>query len=370
MACCLALEGAVADELFEFSPPVSIMVVTDASTPTLLDELRALAAAVDSADWTLRARQRCALADASLPASATAADVESAYGALAQDAAAGRFLTASSLVASRAARQFALHDAPGRAENLWRQSVVTSSEAGLYGDSRAALRSMTLLPSETGVFAFPQLKELVAAMPNRHQLVGGAHDPMLSALEAAHNGKLPDALADARRALLRAAVGGHLYEELWAWSILGDVLVAAERPLPAVQCFVLAGNAKKATAVAAPLPEEAEVRRRVGVGLRRSRAAALGALSTQSRLVPDADVPVRVNELLSASSGIWESPWIGANPQVSALKAIAEFGVRIPAGAVDPILDLARPALEARTKVSDTVANLVVQTFWAVPSRR
>jgi len=89
-----------------------------------------------------------------------------------------------------------------------------------------------------------------------------------------------------------------------------------------------------------------------------------------SSLVPDADVPARVNELLSASSGIWELPWIGANPQVSALKAIAEFGVRIPAGAVDPILDLARPALEARTKVSDTVANLVVQTFWAVPSRR
>jgi len=370
MACCLALEGAVADELFGFSPPVSIMVVTDASTPTLLDELRALAATFDSADRTLRARQRCALADASLPASATSADVESAYGALAQDAAAGRFLTAGSLVASRAARQFALHDAPDRAENLWRQSVVTSSEAGLYGDSRAALRSMTLLPSETGVFAFPKLKELVAAMPNRHQLVGGAHDPMLSALEAAHNGKLPDALADARRALLRAGVGGHLYEELWAWSILGDVLVAAEQPLPAVQCFVLAGNAKKATAVAAPLPEEAEVRRRVGVGLRRSRAAALGALGTQSRLVPDADVPARVNELLSASSGIWDSPWIGANPQVSALKAIAEFGVRIPAEAVDPILDLARPALEARTKVSEAVANLVVQTFWAVPSRR
>jgi hypothetical protein len=367
-ACCLALEGAVADGLFDFSPPVSIMGDTDASTLALLNELRDLTASAESADRTLRARQRCALADATLPAAATAVDVDAAYSDLAKEAAAGRFLTADSLVASRAARQFALHADTNRADNLWRQSVRMSCETGRYGDSRAALRSMTLLSQEAGIFTFPQIKELVAAMPNRRQLLGGPYDPILSTLEAAHNGRLPDAFADARRALLRAAVGGHLIDELWAWSMFGDVLVAADQPVPAVHCFVQAGAAEKATATAAPLPVEVGIQRRIFVGLRRSRVAALGVLGAQVRLVSDGDVHTCVSELLVVASNIWGSAMWG--PEVAALKTIAAFGVRIPAEAVDPILDLARPALEANTQVSDTVANLVVQTFWSVPSRR
>ena len=73
-----------------------------------------------------------------------------------------------------------------------------------------------------------------------------------------------------------------------------------------------------------------------------------------------------VERLLEAAQGLWTEPGLPLPPQMQAVRAIAAFGVRIPAKAVDRILEIARPGTAGNL---EDIANLLAQTFNAVPAR-
>ncbi|MDT7597660.1 MAG: hypothetical protein QOJ06_3206, partial [Pseudonocardiales bacterium] len=370
LLCCLVMEQALVDGLYDFVPARSTVVDVDADTAGLLAELRDLAATSDSSNVVVRARLRCAVADAALSVDANPCDVDVAYSTLIGDALAGRVQHARGLVTSRAAYAFAIRGDVDRADNLWRQSILASSEDGFYGDVRAAMRASRLLTADSGELMLPGLDVVTSALPNRRRLLAGAHDPALAALEAAHNDKLPDALGDTRRYLWEGRLAGHLQEELLALALFGDVLAAGGHPAAAVESYVAAGKAKKAAELAAVLPEPVNVRVWTSSAVRRRRAAAIQVIGAQAANVHDHDVVELVEMLLQAADGLWGVPSWDPFPQLDALKAIASFGVRIPETAVDGILAAAGPALTANTGATDTLADLLVQTYWAVETRR
>jgi hypothetical protein len=121
LLCCLVLEQAVVDGLFDFDPPHSVVVEGDDDLPRLLGELRQVAGDVSSADVIVRARLACALADASLTAACSPQQVQKTYGGLLQDAGAGRYRHARGLVAARGAHAFAVRGDLDRAEALLQQ---------------------------------------------------------------------------------------------------------------------------------------------------------------------------------------------------------------------------------------------------------
>jgi hypothetical protein len=149
--------------------------------------------------------------------------VDAAYRALLDDALAGRLLHTRGLVASRAAYAFAIHGAPQRAINLWRHSVIASSEEHYYGDVRGALRASNFIATELGLVE-TGLEAQVSALPDRKRIVTSASDPALAALDSAHEGKLPDAFGDARRYIRQERLSGHLLDEMLAYTLFGDVL--------------------------------------------------------------------------------------------------------------------------------------------------
>lgn len=370
LLCCLAIEQAVVDGLYDFVPARSTVVDIDTHTADLLAELGKLAAASDSSDVVVRARLRCAVADAALTADADSCDVDVAYRKLLDDALAGRLLHARGLVTSRAAYAFAIRGDVDRADNLWRQSILASSEDGFYGDARGAMRASRLLTTDNGRFERTGLDVVTSALPNRRRLLAGAQDPALAALEAAHNDNLPDAFGDTRRDLWEGRLAGHLREELFALSLFGDVLAAGRHPAEAVESYVAAGHAKKAVELAMTLPDPVDVRVWTSSVLRRRRGAAIQVIGAQATTVHDDDVAEVVEMLLQLADGLWDAPLAHPRPELDALNAVASFGVRIPETAVDGILAVAGPALTANTSASDTIANLLIWTYWVVEARR
>lgn len=370
--CCLVIEQALVDGLYDFEEPTSLVAETDDSTADLLRELRGLALAAAPADPLLRVRLRCAAADATLRLSAPATEVETAYAQLIDDAAAGRFVRGRGLVLSRAAYAFGVRGETARADSLWRQSVLMNSEDGYYGDARAALRAAQRLVSDSGVL--PRDDGLVAvfrAMPNRRRVLGRANDPSLSALWAAHADRLIEAFGDARRYIWESRMSGHLQEEFLALGLFGDVLASAGRPQAAVHLYVAAGDAKRAVTAARALPQPvSDPWRWTGSQLRRRRAAALRVIGSQAATVPDEEVDQAVSRLLGLAQGLWEARAWNPCPELDALKAVASFGVRIPESAVDGLLALATPALAEPTHANDEIGRVLVQAYWANEPRR
>lgn len=367
--CCFVTEQAIVDGLFDFDPPWSLVADVSDRTPGLLAQLSKMCASATSADPMLRARLACARADTSLSSNASEADVESAYGQLAAAALAGRYLHFTGFVASRAAYAFAIRGARDRAENLWRQSILANSAEGNYGDVRCSLRSLHVLDSESSIVRFGT-ENLLAALPNRQRLLAGAHDPALGALESAHNDRLPDAFGDARRYWWESRLAGHLLDELMAANLFGDVLSAAEHPEGAIESWIIGGQGKKAAEAAARLATPVNVDRWLDSRLRERQAAAVQQVGAQVAGIEDDDVQRVVDALLVVARNLWDSPWMTPSPESEAVKSIASFGVRIPAACVDRLIELAEPALANSTRASDVIANLLVQAFWAVPSRR
>lgn len=372
LLAALTLEQALVDGLFDFDPPRSSFVDPDGTAPQALAGIVASArsASEHTPDPTLRARIDCAVADAGLRASSAAAAVEAAYGPLVGRASAGRYGDAHGLVASRAARAFAQHADPGRAEDLGRQAIMASSEAGLYGDARGALRAMTLLDGETGTFQWRSLAEAVQAMPNRRQLLVGAQDQMQYALAQAHAQKLPDALGHVRHALLSAFVSGHLLEEVVALDLLGDVVDAGGHGPEAVEFWVAAGKGKKAAARACGLGGPAHVEQWLRLPWRRRADAAAQAVGAQADVVPDGDVAGAAAALLDVCESLWTSPLTSPHPELSALKAVGAFEGRLSDDLVARLLTVCEPALTGPTRVGDDITTVLARIHAHQPDQR
>ncbi|MER5347143.1 hypothetical protein ABT030_44070 [Streptomyces mirabilis] len=368
LLCCLVLEQALVDGLCD-SPASSLVVEPEDAPPALLGELRELADGAETRDVFIRARLACAVADASLRLDSVPEDVQSVYGPLVSAAGAGRYQQARGLITSRAARAFALRGAPDRAEELWNQSVLACSEDGWFGDARFALRAARQLATDQGRLVLG-LDAITRALPNRKQLLAGTFNPALTAYEVAHHEKLPDAFGDTRRYLWESRLQGAWQEELMAMELFGDVLAAAGHLAEAVQTYVWAGAAEKAADLAGSLTETVDVQAWLASPVRRCRATAFQVLGEQAPFIADADVAGIVRMLLRASDGVWQSPAIRPHPELDALKTVRAFAIRIPESAVSDILQIARPALASSTRISDDIADLLIQTYWAVESRR
>lgn len=367
---CLVLEQALVDGMYDWFPAQPLLVDADPDTEAQLGELRDLAANAHIPDVVLRARLRCAVADASLTLDAAPEVVDAAYRPVLDDALAGRLWHGRGLVAARAARAFAMAGESQRADNLQRQSILGSSEDGYYGDTRGAIRASQYMTSDSGVIRFFGPNGDLSYLPNRRRLLASAFDPALNALDEVHDGELPRAFGDARRYLWESRLSGHLSEEADALTLFGDVLAAAGYPVDAVAFYIHAGADAKAVELAFTLDAPVDVSRWTSSRMRRRRAAAVQVVGAQAEVVPDIDIPGTVEMLLDIATGMWQVPWNTPRPERDALDAVARFGTRIPLACVDHILVLAEPTRQAATRQGDTVANLLVQTYWAVPSRR
>ncbi len=366
---CLTLEQAIVDGIYDFDPPFSTMAKLDNEGQDLAGELRTLADSCETTNAIYRARLKCAVADSVLLANATSGDVGIAYDELIEDALAGRFYQARGLIASRAANAFAKSGDLERSENLWRQSVLGSSENQYYGDSRNALHALRLFAWETGNINIA-IDVAATALPTRRRIISGSFDPAASAFAYAHRGSVPAALGDARRYLFESRISGHLQDEFLAEELLGDIFAAGGHFPAAIWTYVKAGEADKAVKLATELREEVDVMAWAKSPLRRRRAAAVQVIGSQADLVVDSEVEGRVRVLLDNIAGLWATTIMSPRPEADAVKALSKFGVRIPPSAVDEILEIAGPALEQLTGISDDVANLLVQTYWSAENRR
>lgn len=366
--CCLALEQALVDGLYETDPPLSIFAEVDGATPAQLDQLRRTAARLHSTDPVIRARLRCAVADASLRFDSSDQEVDVAYRDLGEDAASGRMQQAGGLVAARAAYAYATHGNPGRAENYWRLAVIQSSERGFYGDVRYAMRSARLARIQHVNEMPSDINTVLEALPNKHVILESRYDLSAATHELIQNNDVIQALGSARRRLWQTRASGHFQDEQLAWQQLGHVLKSV-RPAAAVECFVRAGAHKLAAELAAGLPEQCDTWRLSTSPVRRIQAAAVSVAAAQLALIPDADLEALTLDLVAIADPHRISSF-SANPEGLALDAIASLGVRIPMAAVDAILELVRATLESAPTRRTGAANLLVQTYWADKARR
>ncbi|GAA2497298.1 hypothetical protein [Streptomyces longisporus] len=355
--------------MYDWIPARPVLSPLDADTDGLLARLRSLAASADHRDPVIRARLRCAYADAAVPLEGTREELERSWQQLVRAAAAGRFRGARALVASRAAYAFAARGDGEQAENLWRQAVLASSEEQLYGDARGAMRSLQYLAIDQGrPLGGPN--GATGGLPDRKRLLAAALDPALSALEAAHHGRLPDALGDVRRYLWEARLSGDRREEASAQALLGDVLSTGGHHLAATHYYLEAGAGDKAAAAVRALPRPFDVTNWLNSPVRHRQAASIAVMKAQAAALPDTVVPESVRQLLEHAATVWAAPHADPAPERQALNAVAAFGRRIPESAVDTILALARPATATPAPaswvvVAPVVANLLIQAYWA-----
>ncbi|MCX4545957.1 hypothetical protein [Streptomyces sp. NBC_01565] len=362
LLCCLVLEHAVVDGLYDADPHRSLVVEQENAPSSHLVALRELCREADSRDPVIRARLKVALADSTLRLTSSPQEVEASYGLLLSEAGAGRYRHARGLITSRAAHAFAMHGDAARADALWNQSVLATSEDGLFGDARLALRSLRLLAIDRGSFVFG-LEAITRALPNRRRLLAGAFDPSLSAYAAAHRGKLPDAFADTRRHLWESRIQGALQEEILAMELFGDVLAAGNYAAEAIQAYAHAGSAKKAAELARTMSSIVDVTTWLGSPVRRRVATAVQVIGAQEALFTDADAAEIITLLLQAAEGLWRAPAAFPNPAADALKALAHFTNRLSSEDITSFLTLVARALREPTRYNGEIAELLINAL-------
>jgi hypothetical protein len=369
--CLMVLENAIVDGLFDFDPPRSVtMPSSEGDLADNLKELAELANRAAPSDALLRARLDCARADSSLRLNDAAGDVADAYGELMSRASTAGYLSAGALAMSRCAYAYAIRGDLQKAREGWQQSILFSSgEVGLYGDARASMRSIVDIVFSHGYLP-NEISNISAALPNRRRAIGTSGNPQLDALKAVNRGSLPDGLSEARRYLWESRISGAFQAEREALELIADIYRVADRPDNALDTYIAAGEGKKAAELAATLAatdhsywfETREPKR---------RAAAFRAIGAQADRFPDAQVPAVVDRLLKAAKDIWrESPVVGPRPALTALKALTRFGKRLPAPILDDVLALAEPALDRHVRRAEVIAELLLELYGAVSSRR
>src|SRR6266571_3708717 len=388
---CIVLEQALVDGLYSSDPPRQIVGGSDHDTDGSGEKdsngqwvdaaalTRALLLIGEDAsnepDRTWRARLQCAIADARLElarAKGSPLPVDDAYGELQDEASAGRFPPgAGALVHARAARMHALANNARYAIDACRRSIIAASAAGLYGDVRNAFQDVAQAAfGEGNLSQMPDLALIARSLPNRDRLLAAAHDPALTALEAARRGKLPDAFEDARRYLWETRLSGQLLRERWALHLFADVLAGANREAEAVEPLVTAGEGNRAAELARTLSTWVDVTAAVGSAAPWQAAAAAQVIAVQVDLIPDAQVEPLAHLLLERARPVLQATGIGPQPAVEALKALARLGVRLPESVADPLLEIVGPALKQDLRVSDNAVEIVANLYRALPHRR
>jgi hypothetical protein len=93
-------------------------------------------------------------------------------------------------------------------------------------------------------------------------------------------------------------------------------------------------------------------------------------IGAQARLYDAAAAETTAHLLLGLTAGLWTSPRIAPNPSLDAVKALSQFGINLPASALEPVLELVKPRLAAGGVLFPETVDLLIQLYWAVPGHR
>jgi Domain of unknown function (DUF4365) len=283
-------------------------------------------------------------------------------------AAAGRLANADAgLVYCRWGSWLADRGQPDEAIDAFAQAAPLLARADLMGDAAECNLSRQWIQLESGPFPSDQDQDAVARtqLRNRRRLAGEI-DSHVAFLEAMHDGELPRAHEFIRRALWEGVISGHIADERWAHSRMGDLFAKSGEMEAAIASYVLAGSAGEARKLAAGMDTL------VGIDLQRLRGrphrlgSAIAVLGAQADLIPAAMVRQLVPELLLFAHGVRQAP---TSPTVrkEALDALAALSPMFSYQEATACLDLLGPAIPrppATATLSDDAIQTVVPTVW------
>ncbi|GLW56812.1 hypothetical protein [Kitasatospora phosalacinea] len=303
------------------------------------EDLQALSERIaDDQPAEIRVRMQCCLADLAIRAHTPPAR---AYADLASRALSGRIPERlASLVLMRQGRALAMADEGAEAVEAYRRAVLAAMSAGLAADARHALRTIAMLSHQFSYgrdgFAQSAAALLGARTIGSREagLIQGAYDPAIGALEELVDDRPREAVRDARRWLWQERLGGALADEQIARKRLGEAWERADMPQQAVRQFILAGERKKAVAVAAKTDQFLDTGCFLEIGARWVREAAAAVLEAQADLVPDRDVEQIADDLAGI---VVDGPPAGmssSDPVRHATGALAALGHRLPQAAL------------------------------------
>ncbi|QBS44376.1 hypothetical protein DMB37_34130 [Nocardia sp. CS682] len=371
MLTCLLLERVIADGYCDHTPPrLSGLVVADA-TVDLLAGLLEFAPQIDCADQRVRTRLRCARADASMTLLADECAIDAAFGELVDSAKRGRLGSLQGLVLARAAYAYGTRGYAERAESLWEQSAMASCEDRYFGDTWSALRARRWLASGEGRPYQIGLDMYVRALPDRRRVLETVTNSSINALEAVNQSQLGLAYDEIRWWLIESRITGDATAEGRALELQGDIEAAANRYTNAIDSYVRAGRAGKAADTARDAQTCVDISHWLATRTRRIQNAAVEVVAVQASRCEDTQILPVVEQLLTLAEKTWEFSTVHQpRPEFAALRALARFGIRIPESAVDRILAVAAPAEAASTHRDESICRLLLETYYAVDSRR
>ncbi|MEV4513793.1 hypothetical protein AB0K00_33140 [Dactylosporangium sp. NPDC049525] len=370
---CIALEQTLTDGLFTTSPPTSwISTELPDDAEALLDRLllHGQHAGTVTPDRTWRCRIRCAIADATIDRQRqhdTEVDVTALYRAIVTDAGAGRLPQHAAAIAhARCARAYAVAGRAAEAVDEWRRSFMASLQAGHGGDARSALHSLEQTAPTTHDLDFGRVSDINAGIPNSTSFLEGRSDAYYGAIEDLQAGHLQTAIRSVRRSLFEERAGGYIVGVRRSQRLFSDILDKAARPTLAVVAAIVGGDGKVAASRAEAVEEWIDVLSIIRSGPPWAAAAAIRVLAQQHDLIPDDRVGETLDLLIEIATTFWQPNSAGLGPAESALDALVPFAFRADEPHVEPLLELAQPALSAntrKTKQAALIAGRVVVRY-------
>lgn len=286
----------------------------------------------------------------------------------------------SGLVLCRHGRWLALQGRADEATTAYRDAIDQLAEADLLGDTAGALRSVAMVQeryigySDAIVDNF-ELAKLVSNESSRFRRSGNPRTASIESLHRASEGKhgaLPNALRSGRRYLWEARISGFLSAERDAHSLIGDVMGAADKPIPALHNYILAGAYKKATKLArqsSPIDVQPFLNERAPwiVG------TALAVLAAQGDYWHSEVVERIAPKLIELTTGMPQSN-VSPEVHVQAWAALASVSVQLSDPLLDQVLERLEPLIEREEntyrRMDKSLLDILVQVHGFKPSRK
>ncbi|GAB25081.1 hypothetical protein GOPIP_077_00060 [Gordonia polyisoprenivorans NBRC 16320 = JCM 10675] len=292
----------------------------------LLSALQTLPAQLVGVD---RLRLRCAIADFEIMLGARPRD---AYETVRDESFTDDGLRA--LVERRFGRACVYVGDDTAAVNAYRRAVMHAWHAGLGGDVRKALRCVASITQVNPLFGPNTVASLAMAgaraTTNRDQLISGAGQANINALDNIVSADVPDAVRWAHHWLRLERISGAERDESYARRNYARALESADRATSAVRQYINLGSRKLAGHAAGALKEFLDVTQHFASPSESRRAAAASAVAATVDLLPDADVDRVADSLASLFLTATDPARIDTDDAIASLDAIGALSERLP----------------------------------------
>ena len=276
------------------------------------------------------------------------ADAVDDWDSVLRDARSGRLGSRmATLVLMRYGRHCTYKGRPEDADAEYSLAIQRACIAGINAEAAAAVRSIIHLRMRFG-----RLTDDVNTMLQlAHQIESSGAVGLIPGVDgldagslALSRGKLPEALRWYRTALRNSVIRGDLADENAALTGLANVLTRSKEPAAALQ-HALAAGSTAATDECFPLPAYVDLRPWLSAEPHWQRATTFRAVSHQSDLMPDAEVPVHVDLALDAI-GEPRRSMFAPHVDLNAWKALAALSARASEQQAARALELVEPRIE------------------------